>query len=155
MKRYIIILFMFIGFSGYSQNKGKGELYLLFEPDSNNLRFEREQKPTHSNGEYLPDRYDVYGFKTIARDKNIVIVSLPFATINKYRYRVTDSIGLKEKTIIPLKNVLQLRDVHYDILEKNTFHIRKSLLLRSFQQTSLKLSRFILISVRMWLAAAP
>jgi len=141
MRKIILFIALIALSSGlaFGQSKEKPSLYLFFESDSNSLKVERKQTPTYSNGEYLPDRYDVYGFKTIDKERNIVIVNLPFATINKYRYRVTDSVEVKGKTIIPLKNVLRLRDVHYDILEKRHFPYSKIFIVEKLSANQFKI----------------
>jgi len=139
MKRFLTILLLFAGFSAYSQSKVKVDLYLFFESDSNTLKFERKQTPTYLNGQYFPDGYDIYAVKTISDDKKKMILTLLFATINKDRYRVTDSIELKTKKVIPFKNVFQLKGIRNDTSDKKNFPYAKVFIVEKLSANQFKI----------------
>ncbi len=121
IKIKIFTIILFASFSGYSQSNKKRDLYLLFKPDSTCFKWERKQTPSYINNQYFPDRYDVYGVKTINNTRKRETLTLLFSTINKNRYRITDSVEMKKRTIIPYKDVLQVKGIHFDTSDQTHF----------------------------------
>ena len=120
----IVCLFLGIEQMGFAQKPIKKDLYLYFTPDSPNYKYTRSQNPVTLHGIPYPDAADIYSTKYLSEDGTYWIRNSYFVTINKNRYRVTDSLEFKALKPVPYQNLPNIKDVGIDTSDKLNFPFR-------------------------------
>lgn len=119
--KFIVVGILCITQVGYAQKKVKKDIYLFFTPEAPNYKYSTPQSTGPIRGKIYPVEIDVYGTIYPSADGLKKIRNSYFMTINKNRYRVTDSVEFKSLNAIPYQNLPSIKGIERESSDARFF----------------------------------